>query len=83
MATTRLSPVYDEFLDYLIEKATPAEILAYRPSSSAQQRADYLTQRNKLGEMSPEEAAELQNMLEIDVLISALKARALRIQHQQ
>ena len=33
------SPIFDELLDYLIEKATPQEVLAFRPSDNAQARA--------------------------------------------
>jgi len=42
MAT--LTPVFNELLDYLVSKASPAEILAFRPSQVAQERADYLTE---------------------------------------
>lgn len=77
MATTNLTPIYDELLDYLVCKTTPQEILAFRPSQTAQERADYLTERNKSGMLSADEAAELQQLLELDALVSTLKARAL------
>lgn len=77
MATSRITPVYDELLDYLVGKATPAEILAFRPSPTAQERADYLTDKNKEGALTPEEADELQQLLELDAFVSTLKARAL------
>ena len=47
MAATNLVPAFDELLDYLVSKASPEEILAFRPSEKAQERADYLTELNK------------------------------------
>jgi hypothetical protein len=72
-----LSPVYDDFLDFMIEKATPQEILAYSASRVAQERAEVLLEKNNSGTLTPEEAEELQQMLQVDRLISVLKARAL------
>lgn len=71
------APIYDSFLDYLIEKATPAEILAFRPSAEAQERAQTLLDRSSEGTLTPEERAELDQMLQMDRLVSVLKARAL------
>lgn len=78
MAQIQLSPVYDDFLDFLVEKATPQELIAYKPSDEAQRRAVYLTERNKADALTPEESAELAQMMEFDLLVSALKARAFK-----
>lgn len=72
-----LAPVYDDFLDYLIDKATPAEILAFQPSPKALARAETLLDRSSEGVLTPEERAELDQMLQMDRLVSVLKARAL------
>jgi hypothetical protein len=45
MAIARSSPLFDEQLDFLVEKATPQELLAFQPSEAAQQRADELTKK--------------------------------------
>jgi hypothetical protein len=71
------TPVYDDFLDYLIEKATPAEILAFQPSPQALERAETLLDRSSEGELTLDERAELDQMLQMDRLVSVLKARAL------
>jgi hypothetical protein len=71
----RSSPLFDELLDFLVEKATPQELLTFRPSEAAQQRADELTDKNKSGELSAPERAELEQMLEFDLFVTALKAR--------
>jgi hypothetical protein len=77
MDSPNLSPVYDAFLDYLVQKATPREILAFQLPESARERAEELLDRNNAGTLTPEERAELEQMLQTDRLISVLKARAL------
>lgn len=79
MALTKLAPVYDHFLDYLVKKATPEEILAFTLPESDLQRAEDLTERNKSGQLTAEEAAELEQILELDLLLSALKAKAMMV----
>lgn len=74
---TDFAPIYNDLLDYLIQKATPAEILAFQPSAEAQSRAEMLLERNNEGVLTAEERAELDQMLQVDRLVSVLKARAL------
>jgi hypothetical protein len=76
MSSAMLPAVYDEFLDFLIEKVTPEEMLAFRASQAAQARADELTELNKTGTITPTESAELEQLLELDLLLSILKAKA-------
>lgn len=78
MAINVVSPVYTELLEYLAQKATPEEILAFQVSNSAQERAEALTERNKEGLLTSEEAIELEQMLEFDEWVSLLKSRALK-----
>jgi hypothetical protein len=76
MATVQAPRIYDEILDYLIAKATPEEILAFRASPEADERAVYLIDGNNAGTLTLEEQIELQQMLYFDSRISVLKARA-------
>ena len=78
MATAQVPLIYDEMLDYLAEKATPEEILAFQASARAEERAAYLLDRNNSGDLTPEESIELHQMLYLDSRISVLKARATR-----
>ena len=82
MAQSRLAAVYDELLEFLVEKATPQEILAFHASQTAQQRAEYLTERNQTDTLTPEETQELEEMLAFDLLVMALKAKALKLSSQ-
>jgi DNA-binding NtrC family response regulator len=72
-----LSPIYDDLLDFLVAKTTPEEILAFSPSEAAQERAEELLEKNNAGTLTSDEYAELQQMLQVDRLVSVLKARAI------
>lgn len=70
-------PLYNEFLDYLIEKASPSEILAFKASEDAQHYARELIERNSTGTITPEERQQLEQMLAFERMMSVLKAKAL------
>ena len=83
MATSSVLPAFDAFLDYLVEKATPQEILAFSVSPDEQARASELLERQNAGALTPVEAIEFDRMREFDRLMSLLKAKALaRMQEQ-
>lgn len=83
MALNKLVPSYETFLDYLVEKATPQEILAYKATDDEQQRADELTEKNKSGQLSSDEADELHQMMEVNELVMLLKAKAIASQNSR
>lgn len=68
---------YDEVVDLFARGSTTAEILAFRPSAKTQERARYLLARNKTGELTVEETAELDRLGELEHLMQLVKARAL------
>ncbi len=61
---------------------SPEAMLAFRISDVDQERADELTERNKAGVLTPDEAQELAEMIEFDEFVSLLKAKALHHQRQ-
>jgi len=61
---------------------SPEAILAFRISEADQERADELTERNKEGRLTLDEAQELAEMIEFDEFVSLLKAKALHHQRQ-
>jgi hypothetical protein len=75
--SAHLLPTYEEFIDHLIEKATPQEILAFKPSPEAQAHAHELLERNQEGTLTPEERSELEQMLRFEQMMTILKAKAL------
>ena len=78
-----LPTIYDSFLDYLVEKATPREILAFKVSEEAEERIGDLLERQNAGTLSAEEMIELEYMRRFDSLVSLLKAKALETLNQQ
>jgi hypothetical protein len=78
MATTRIPPLYDEFLDFLIDKASPEEILAFQASPEAREQAQLFLERNSAGTLTLEEQQTLTQMVEFERFMGLLKAKALR-----
>jgi hypothetical protein len=72
-----VTPAYAELVEFLVEKITPEQMLAFKPSAKAQKRADELAEKNKSGNLSADEETELQHLLEYNMLMTALRARAL------
>jgi hypothetical protein len=66
---------YDEIVD-LFARTSSAEVLAFRPSLDSQERVRYLLERNKSGELTQDEAAELERFGELEHLMQLVKARA-------
>lgn len=77
MASPSLSPAYDYFLSFVVEKATPEEILAFQIPDAHRNRAIELLDKQDAGTLTPAEWEELEQMQQVDRLVSALKARAL------
>ena len=67
---------YDEIVDLFARGTTSADILAFRPSKSAQQRVRYLLARNEADELTEEESKELEQFGEMEHLMQLVKARA-------
>lgn len=67
---------YDEIVDLFARGTTSAEVLAFRPSRQSQERVRYLLARNKTGELTEEELAELERFGEMEHLMQLVKARA-------
>lgn len=66
---------YDEIVD-LFARTSSAEVLAFRPSVASQERVCHLLERNQTGELTEDEAAELEQFGELEHLMQLVKARA-------
>ncbi len=66
---------YDEIVD-LFARTSSAEVLAFRPSADSQERVRYLLERNDAGELTEDEAGELDRFGELEHLMQLVKARA-------
>lgn len=77
MFAAKLPPSYDSLLDFLVKKATPEEILGFELPPQELKQAEELSDKNKAGRLSEDEAYELEKMMQVELLIGALRARAL------
>jgi hypothetical protein len=68
---------YQQLINYLAEKATPEELLAFNLTEDEQEHARELLDKNAQNMLTPEEERELEQMIYFDRIISRLKARAL------
>lgn len=80
MATLDTHAVYDELLDLLVDGADVQRVLAFRLSSSQQERLDILLEKNREGTLSAEETAQLDAFERFEHLVRLLKARVLQKQ---
>ena len=67
---------YNEIVDLFARGSSSNEILTFRPSEHAQERARYLLARNRSGELTADEVAELHQLGELEHLMQVVKARA-------
>lgn len=76
MAVPQVATAYEQFLEYLASKVRPADILAFQASDAEQERLRVLTELNKTGELSTNEAHELEDLLSFNRFMTVLKTKA-------
>lgn len=67
---------YAEALEFLATNPTPAEILAFHPSSAVQMEVRRLLDKSEAGALTPAESGELDRVGDLEHMMIALKARA-------
>ena len=73
----KIFDVWSEIDELLTSTPTPAQILAFRPSPTAQERLHSLLDANSRRSLSVDEEAELAESLAIETFMRRLKVRAL------
>jgi hypothetical protein len=76
MAVPQVANAYEQFLEYLASKVSPADILAFQASDDEQKRLRILTEKNKAGDLSADEAQELEELLAFNRFMTLLKTKA-------
>jgi hypothetical protein len=76
MAVRRLA-VWDEIDDFLLSSPTLEQIMAFRPSESAQTRLRELLEANKTRKLTLDEEAELDETMAVEHFMRRLKVKAL------
>jgi hypothetical protein len=72
-----IQAVYDDVIDFIFSRRTPEEVIAFHASEETQSKVDELIHRQKTTGLSPEEALELEDYLQLEHLMRLAKARAL------
>lgn len=66
----------DSVVEFLASSSKPQDILAYKLPADLQERASYLLERNRAGEMTHEEKEELDQFVFLEHIFRMAKARA-------
>lgn len=69
-------PFYEQVLEFLASGPSVEQIAAYRPPRAAQARFSRLLEANREHALSPQEAEELTHYIDMDRMLSLLKAKA-------
>jgi hypothetical protein len=69
-------PIYQEFLEYLAQIATPEQILAFELSEPMQEHIEDLLDKNSENRLTDQERQELEQIQQFDRISFMLKARA-------
>lgn len=77
VATSQLHPVYAPFLKFVFDHVSGDDILEFELPEEARQRAIDLLDKQDNDALTVEEAEELEQMRQVNRMVSALKARAL------
>lgn len=65
----------EEVAEFLATRPTKEELLAYRPSTAAQERLSALLSRAKNEELTADENTELDQFEQVELLMRLVKAR--------
>lgn len=72
----RMTKAYEEIVDFIAAGTTPDTVVRFKPSDEAREHVEDLLHRERLGALSPHEAAELAHYLELEHIMRLAKARA-------
>ena len=68
--------IYEDVVNFIVDKLPSDEVISFRPSPNAQQRFAQLSQTIKSGEATPDERAEMEEYIRLEHLMQLAKARA-------
>ena len=78
MSSVNNPTVYDDLLDVLAEGADLERLLAFRLPAEKQARLDALLEKNRAGQRTNDEAAELDTVEHVEHVVRLLKAHLLQ-----
>jgi uncharacterized protein YnzC (UPF0291/DUF896 family) len=69
--------IFDE-LAYFLASLSPKKVLTYKVSSKAQERVNFLIDKNKITGLSAAENAEMEQYILVEHIIQLAKAKAIQ-----
>lgn len=75
MSQTSLIRAYDEVVSFFARGPSPDEIAAFRLSDATVERMRDLLQKNSEGTLTPDEADELDQCVQLDQLVLLIRSR--------
>jgi hypothetical protein len=76
MAIAPPNALFDEITDFLLSAPAPQQIIAFKPSKELDDRLHELLEKNGQERLTQEERVELDTFLQVDHLLTILKAKA-------
>jgi len=73
-----MTRAFDEIIDFIVSGTTPSAVAEFQPSEEARKQVADLLDREKSGQLTPDEKAELEHYLELEHIMRLAKARARR-----
>lgn len=77
-STAGMSALRREVVSFLARGPRSNEIVEFRPSEAALERMRELLRRNREGALTPAEESEMDEIEEVDNMVSLIKAEALK-----
>ena len=71
-------PFYEAILDFLARGPSVQELVQFRAPADVQERFEELLQMNRDGLLSPTDEEELERYIQVERMISLIKAKAFR-----
>ena len=71
-----MTRAYEEIVDFIAAGSSPDTVAIFCASDAARQRVADLIAAEKAGSLSPDDAAELSNYLQLEHIMRLAKARA-------
>ena len=68
--------VFEDVVNFLVDKLPAEEVISFRPSPRAQERFNELSSAIKTGVATPDEHAEMAQNIQLEHLMQLAKARA-------
>ncbi len=75
-SSTFMTRAYEEIIDFFAAGTTPESLVNFQPSEVVRERVADLILREKIGDLSTDEKAELDHYLTLEHLLRLAKARA-------